>query len=94
MKKIFSNILFYDKPIAEVFSVEPFDKLELKLLDNRDITMNLLPDKYKIKINNQFKIIDQNQDPIEYIVFLYFAISGSYIRATKASFININTVGN
>ncbi|MFQ5788339.1 MAG: hypothetical protein ACE5H1_10225 [Thermodesulfobacteriota bacterium] len=75
MKKIYSTILHKNKPIGEVYSIEPFHLL--KTTNNIDF---LLPPSYIAQIDEDFIEIDKS-NPYSYIKYLYFGIYGTYTRA-------------
>jgi hypothetical protein len=81
MRRISSTILIRDEPRGEVYSIEPFDTVEM---------MGDLPDGLLLGLDDYITVIDgkpQNvakRDAVKYVTFLHVAISGSYIRASKA----------
>ena len=79
-KKIYSEILFYNKSVGEIFSIEPFSKVEYKFIDDK--YKSLSPKSYRVFIEGVTETITPKM-PKEYIEYLHMALSGSYVRATE-----------
>jgi len=82
MEKISCNILFYGKPYLEVFSIEPFDKVEIRSYNNEKFSPeNVLLDRYNAIVNGVLRKITLDE-PYLYVANLHQGMIGSYSPAT------------
>jgi hypothetical protein len=81
MKKIKTTVLFNNQPVAEVESIHPFEEL---IIHGEDV---LVPESFWVFEEGEQKLITKEK-PKEFIMKLRNALTGSYVRATKAEVID------
>ena len=87
MAKILQSIILFKNEPWAVVSVEyPFTKVHIKGI-SPGFNGSHIPHHFYAMIDNdveQPKLIQMDEDPLNYVAYLYQGITGSYYRATEA----------